>query len=312
MAGRLLLALDGSTDVCSAALLSAPSHAWVSRGPTAGPPTKGTWQVVDESSASDGKAQARVLLHLVDEMLRGQGAVAADLACIVVGTGPGTFTGVRITVATARALALALSVPVIGVSSLAALAAEAASAVPATSADAVCADMRDCLPSVIIPVIDARRGQVFFGVYIRGADAGKPSWKREAGFNVCDRQRLGSVCESAGAGTKDGVMVVGDASLYEGSGLPVRGEGVRPAFEIEFHPRTVAASRLVVGQEHLSEPDPHGGSELPACLARMLSGRSTPAEAGAAGSPEAVKPIYVRPPDADIHITKMRDPWKAR
>ena len=31
--------------------------------------------------------------------------------------------------------------------------------------------------------------------------------------------------------------------------------------------------------------------------------------AGELGSPEAVKPIYVRSPDADIHITKMRDPW---
>ena len=31
--------------------------------------------------------------------------------------------------------------------------------------------------------------------------------------------------------------------------------------------------------------------------------------AGEPGSPEGVKPIYVRSPDADIHITKMRDPW---
>jgi hypothetical protein len=31
--------------------------------------------------------------------------------------------------------------------------------------------------------------------------------------------------------------------------------------------------------------------------------------AGEPGSPEAVKPIYVRSPDADMHITKMRDPW---
>jgi hypothetical protein len=32
---------------------------------------------------------------------------------------------------------------------------------------------------------------------------------------------------------------------------------------------------------------------------------------GDAGTPEAVTPIYVRSPDADIHITKMKDPWAA-
>jgi hypothetical protein len=37
--------------------------------------------------------------------------------------------------------------------------------------------------------------------------------------------------------------------------------------------------------------------------------RESAAKAGEPGSPEAVKPIYVRSPDADIHITKMRDPW---
>jgi hypothetical protein len=34
--------------------------------------------------------------------------------------------------------------------------------------------------------------------------------------------------------------------------------------------------------------------------------------AGDPGTPESVRPIYVRPPDADIHITKMRDPWASQ
>ena len=33
--------------------------------------------------------------------------------------------------------------------------------------------------------------------------------------------------------------------------------------------------------------------------------------AGDPGTPEAVRPIYVRAPDADLHITKMKDPWEA-
>lgn len=64
----------------------------------------------------------------------------ADLEGIVVGTGPGSYTGLRMGVVTARALALSLGIPVAGVSTLDALAAGRPGAVP---------------------VIDARRGEVF-------------------------------------------------------------------------------------------------------------------------------------------------------
>jgi tRNA threonylcarbamoyladenosine biosynthesis protein TsaB len=66
----------------------------------------------------------------------GPGAIEA----IAVGTGPGSFTGVRIGLVTARALAFALDVPAAGVSTLDALAAGAPGA---------------------LPVIDAKRGEVF-------------------------------------------------------------------------------------------------------------------------------------------------------
>jgi tRNA threonylcarbamoyladenosine biosynthesis protein TsaB len=83
---------------------------------------------------------ARTLLEDVDALLRQGGARARDLDAIVVGIGPGSFTGVRIGLAAARGLALALDLQGAGVSTLDALAAGAPGAVP---------------------VVDARRREVF-------------------------------------------------------------------------------------------------------------------------------------------------------
>src|SRR5262249_23630421 len=60
-----------------------------------------------------------------DQLLREAGFAPRDLDALVVGTGPGSFTGIRIGLAAARGLALALGIPVAGVSTLDALAAGA-------------------------------------------------------------------------------------------------------------------------------------------------------------------------------------------
>jgi tRNA threonylcarbamoyladenosine biosynthesis protein TsaB len=82
---------------------------------------------------------SRVLAD-ADELLRDAGLEQGDITHLAVGTGPGSFTGIRIGLATARGLAFSLGIPVAGVSTLAALAAGAPGAVP---------------------VLDARRREVF-------------------------------------------------------------------------------------------------------------------------------------------------------
>jgi tRNA threonylcarbamoyladenosine biosynthesis protein TsaB len=82
---------------------------------------------------------ARVLAD-ADELLRAEGLEQGELSRLAVGTGPGSFTGIRIGLAAARGLAFSLSLPVAGVSTLDALAAGAPGAVP---------------------VIDAKRREVF-------------------------------------------------------------------------------------------------------------------------------------------------------
>jgi tRNA threonylcarbamoyladenosine biosynthesis protein TsaB len=80
--------------------------------------------------------EARSVLAAADELAREAGIEPRELDRLVVGTGPGSFTGVRMGLATARGLALALDIPVAGVSTLHAFAGGQ-------------------------PVIDARRGEVF-------------------------------------------------------------------------------------------------------------------------------------------------------
>jgi tRNA threonylcarbamoyladenosine biosynthesis protein TsaB len=76
---------------------------------------------------------ARVLKD-AEELLREAGLGSEDVEAIVVGTGPGSYTGLRMGLVTARTLAVSLGVPVAGVSTLAALAAGVPEAVPVVDA----------------------------------------------------------------------------------------------------------------------------------------------------------------------------------
>jgi tRNA threonylcarbamoyladenosine biosynthesis protein TsaB len=79
-----------------------------------------------------GERASRAVLVLEDAagLFRESGADPTELTVIVVGTGPGSFTGLRMGIAAARGLSFALDVPVAGVSTLAALTAGAPGAVP--------------------------------------------------------------------------------------------------------------------------------------------------------------------------------------
>ncbi|QND58464.1 tRNA (adenosine(37)-N6)-threonylcarbamoyltransferase complex dimerization subunit type 1 TsaB [Mesorhizobium huakuii] len=77
-----------------------------------------------------GKGHAEHLMAVIAEALMAAETDYPGLGAIAVSVGPGSFTGLRVGVSTARGLALALKIPAIGVTTLEALAAEAAAAFP--------------------------------------------------------------------------------------------------------------------------------------------------------------------------------------
>jgi tRNA threonylcarbamoyladenosine biosynthesis protein TsaB len=83
-----------------------------------------------------GERSSRAVRVLADaeELLELAGAEPRELRRLVVGTGPGSFTGVRMGLAAARGLAFALDLPLAGVSTLTVLAAAAPGAVPVIDA----------------------------------------------------------------------------------------------------------------------------------------------------------------------------------
>ncbi len=123
-----LLALETATESCSVALL---------RGGT-----------LFERSEIAPRRHAELVLPMAEAVLGEAGVSRGELEAIAVGRGPGAFTGVRLAVSMAQGLALALDIPVVTVSSLAALAMEAP---------------EDAAP--VLAMIDARMGEIYAALY---------------------------------------------------------------------------------------------------------------------------------------------------
>jgi tRNA threonylcarbamoyladenosine biosynthesis protein TsaB len=167
----------------------------------------------DDPPAGTRPRHTAALLSLALAAMGEAGAGWDDLDLIVVGTGPGTFTGLRIGVATARGLAHARGIPLVGVSTLRSLAAGAATA--ATGAGR--------LP---VAVLDARRGEAFAGAWTEPSATGPDATAPLIAPAALAPELLAQALRS-GAG---GWLAVGDGAIrfrnvLEGSGAEVPDDG---------------------------------------------------------------------------------------
>lgn len=149
-----LLALDTATRATSVALCDFADEA-------TGDPVA-VHELRDDPPAGGRPGHAQTLLGLAAEALERAGVGWAELDRIAVGTGPGTFTGLRIGIAIARGLAVSRGIPLVGISTLRSLALGAQDALDGNRGEAGS-------PELICAVLDARRREVFAAAWERGA-----------------------------------------------------------------------------------------------------------------------------------------------
>ncbi len=128
-----LLALDTSSEGCSAAL-------WLDGR-------------ITERFELAPRGHTRLLMPMVRELLAEQGFVPTDLDALAFARGPGSFTGLRIATGVVQGLAWGLSLPVVPVSSLAAVALGAIEEHQLADGD------------LIAVAFDARMGEVYWATY---------------------------------------------------------------------------------------------------------------------------------------------------
>lgn len=221
------------------------------------------------------KTHSQTLLPMLEELKRMTELDLGTLDAIAVSAGPGSFTGLRIGSATAKGLAMALDIPIIAVPTLDAL------AYNCCGTDAL-----------VCPIMDARRGQVYTGVYRFERESGEP------GLPL--REQLVILEEACALPIEELAKRAEELALQHRTSILFLGDGV-PVFR----------ERLA---ELLSVPyafaPPHRCMQSAASVAALAMVR---AAGGGMQSAEEHKPFYLRVSQAErerneaVTIRRMRE-----
>lgn len=173
------------------------------------------------------KTHSQTLLPMIDEIVRMTELDLKEIDAIAVAEGPGSFTGLRIGSSTAKGLGLALNKPVVGVPTV----------------DALAYNLFGT-GSMICPMMDARRGQVYTGLYTF----------KDGEFTVVLSQRAVSAEEMVSEVNRIGMPVI-----YLGDGVPIHKKMLEEKTEtaFSFAPPHLAKQRAgavgVLGLRYLKE-----------------------------------------------------------
>lgn len=163
-----------------------------------------------EYSANFKKTHSQTLLPMIDSMVSLLGIDLATIDAIAVSGGPGSFTGLRIGSATAKGLGLALNKPLIHVPTL----------------DGTAYNLYGA-SGLICPIMDARRNQVYTGIY-----------RFEKEFQIVmeqDAMDMGDLI--------DKLNEMGERVIFLGDGVPVHEKTIRETLTVPFDFAPAQANR---------------------------------------------------------------------
>lgn len=261
----LVLALDTSTPSVTAGVvrLREPHEiiAALSAGAVLGDSATRPGTLLAQAVATDPFAHAERLMPLAMAALSESGGTLRDLAGVVVGLGPGPFTGLRVGIATAAALGDGLAIPVHGV----------------PSHDAVATSMAPLTGDLLV-VTDARRREVYLSVY-------RPDGSRALGPLVAKPAAVADLLSQCG-------LV---PSLITGAGVALLDE----FRTLSFDPFTVRASESaapeVAGSHEQAARQDGATTGRPIALG-LVERAAMHLLTGAVPGP--LEPLYLRRPDA--------------
>ena len=192
------------------------------------------WQqgkLLSESYQNTGLTHSQTLLSMAQSIIASCGFTPQQVAAVAVAAGPGSFTGVRIGVAAAKGFAWGLEIPCCGVSTLEAM-----------------AENLGVYDGLVLPVMDARRSQVYNAVF-----------QAENGVltRVCEDRAisLDALCEELSDCGKP-VYLVGDGSVLTYNTLKDRLPNLILPPEHRMHQRAagvaLVAERMIRNGENCS------------------------------------------------------------
>lgn len=226
-----ILAIETATEACSAALMIGEN-------------------VITRIKLAP-REHTKLILPMMDEVLEEAGIALEELDAIAFSRGPGAFTGLRIAAGVAQGAALSVGIPVIPVSTLAALAAQAVSTIFAGNDD------------VIISALDARMGEVYWGVYRLG----------ESGIELVGDEQVSKPQDMLSKAEGLESLIMGNRVLAIGPGWDAYEEALFKKGKM---------SKLT----HLKSALPSAEAIVYLAETRLLEGKAV--------APEEAQPVYIR------------------
>ena len=228
-------------------------------------------RVLEALSGDPGLTHGERLPGALHALLVRHGMTTADVDRYAVALGPGSFTGLRVGIATVQGLALAHRRPVVGIPILDILVDIAAQRV-GTGAP----------PDLIVPWVDAKRGEVFAALYApEPGSSPRPAAAAGAGWRVVE----------AAISAQPAAVLEGWRDRLRHGQAWVIGDGVagsRPLLDARLGP----ASRQF--------------DDTPLLAGAMAAMAVQEPWCGQAGTPHGLQPVYVRRPDAELARERRR------